>query len=114
MYNDKPFARGTVLVGKPCKKCECNQHADQCVYDASLDTNPKDRNAPGGGKCIGCRDNTMGRNCGVCKPFYYRPSGKALSDVDVCQPCNCVGPGVADSMFECEKVCFYHLVIVCS
>ncbi|XP_066923568.1 usherin-like [Clytia hemisphaerica] len=103
LYNDKKFARGTVLNANKCKRCQCNNQADECYYNPSLDTAPDDRNAPGGGVCIGCKHNTIGRYCDQCKAWYYRPSDKALSDPDVCQPCNCIGPGISNVQLECEK-----------
>ena len=54
--------------------------------------------------CLGCKDNTIGRYCQACKPFYYRPSGKLLDDADVCQPCDCISPGVMKGVYECEGV----------
>lgn len=92
------------MDANPCKKCNCNNHADECIYDRTLDTDPTDRTKPGGGVCLGCKDNTIGRYCQACKPFYYRPSGKLLDDADVCQPCDCISPGVMKGVYECEGV----------
>ena len=104
MYRDKKFARGTILSANPCKKCQCYDHAFSCYYAPELDTDPNDRTKPGGGVCVGCEHNTMGRFCSECKPLFYRPSGKALEAPDVCQACDCVSPGVKSGKFDCQKV----------
>nr|XP_047132108.1 usherin isoform X3 [Hydra vulgaris] len=103
LYNDKPFLRGTIFKANPCKKCQCNNHADSCSYYCSLDANFNSRNSAGGGVCNSCKHNTMGRYCENCKPLYYRPKGKNISSIDVCQPCNCVGPGVVFGNHNCQQ-----------
>ena len=37
-----------------------------------------------GGVCDDCQHNTMGRNCEMCKPFYYKDSTKDIRDPRVC------------------------------
>lgn len=103
LYRDKPFARGTILNANPCKACECHRHADSCYYNRTLDQDPNDRNKLGGGVCTGCKHNTIGRFCETCKPLFYRPSGKLINVTDVCQPCDCIGPGVVSGQLDCQK-----------
>lgn len=93
-----------MLNANACKKCECNNHAHNCTYSLKLDLDPMDRTVAGGGVCLDCKHNTRGRYCEQCKPLYYRPSDKLLTAIDVCQPCNCFGPGVQDEKYECGKV----------
>lgn len=37
-----------------------------------------------GGVCDDCQHNTMGRNCEMCKPFYYKDPVKDIRDPRVC------------------------------
>ena len=104
LYNNKPFQRGNIGNAFPCIKCECNEHADSCVYNQTLDSDPSSRTLGGGGVCVNCQHNTTGRFCEVCKDSYYRESGKNLTDKDVCSPCGCEGPGVQSGKLDCVKV----------
>ena len=38
-----------------CKKCECYDHADRCVYDATVDPFPDSYEDGSGGVCVDCR-----------------------------------------------------------
>lgn len=38
----------------------------------------------GGGVCDECQHNTMGRNCEMCKPFYYKDPLKDIRDPQIC------------------------------
>ncbi|GCC42559.1 hypothetical protein chiPu_0026819, partial [Chiloscyllium punctatum] len=37
-----------------------------------------------GGVCENCQHNTMGRNCELCKPFYYRNPTADIRSEDAC------------------------------
>ena len=41
-------------------RCQCNGHANECIY------NRKEKTA----KCK-CNHNTYGKQCSKCKPFYW-------------------------------------------
>ncbi|XP_041484164.1 laminin subunit alpha-like isoform X1 [Lytechinus variegatus] len=76
-----------------CERCNCHSHSNECIYDeevalsrGSMDING---NMEGGGVCQNCQHNTMGVNCHLCKPGFFRPEGRKQSDYDVCQPCMC-------------------------
>ena len=59
-----------------CVPCTCNGHADICDQDT--------------GKCIGCRDNTLGDNCEFCKKSHYQINyGNGYTE---CRMCPCPGP----------------------
>ena len=104
LYNDKPFRRGDVTNRFACKFCECYGHANSCYYDAMLDSFPDDHDVGGGGVCVDCQHNTTGRMCHTCLDFFYRPTGKSLYALDVCEDCNCSLAGVNDATKPCEKV----------
>ncbi|XP_010221580.1 PREDICTED: laminin subunit alpha-1, partial [Tinamus guttatus] len=56
----------------PCVPCQCNNHSETC----DLET----------GKCLDCRDNTVGDYCSACAPGYY---GKVIGSVNDCSLCAC-------------------------
>ncbi|XP_053105976.1 laminin subunit alpha-1 isoform X2 [Hemicordylus capensis] len=62
----------------PCMPCQCNNHSEACD--------------PETGKCLDCRDNTVGDHCSVCAPGYY---GRVTGSVNDCSLCACprISPG---------------------
>uniref|UniRef100_A0A146MHL0 Laminin subunit alpha n=2 Tax=Lygus hesperus TaxID=30085 RepID=A0A146MHL0_LYGHE len=78
-----------------CEECNCNGHSEKCVYNETIDALGLSMdihgNMEGGGQCKECRDNTEGINCEKCKPGFYKPYSKSISDKDACVPCNCQG-----------------------
>uniref|UniRef100_A0A8C3LGM6 Basement membrane-specific heparan sulfate proteoglycan core protein n=1 Tax=Chrysolophus pictus TaxID=9089 RepID=A0A8C3LGM6_CHRPC len=74
-YREKPKefnVRETQSVIAPCVPCQCNNHSETC--------NPET------GKCLNCRDNTVGDYCSACAPGYY---GKVIGSVNDCSLCAC-------------------------
>ena len=86
LFNNKPWAAGTVTSANECDMCTCNNHANSCVYDPVTDT----------GICVDCMDNTEGPQCESCTQFYYRPSGVPRDSPEACFPCACDPSGVTD------------------
>ncbi|XP_019863641.1 PREDICTED: usherin-like, partial [Amphimedon queenslandica] len=93
LYNNKPWRRGISTQANPCIICNCNNHADSCVYNATLDPFPDSFDSGGGGVCTNCQDNTEGRYCESCSDGYYRPAGVSPSNSSPCTPCNCDSTG---------------------
>jgi len=98
-YNDQPWRPARVSEPNACKKCECFNHADTCHFDAGVYELTQ---RTSGGVCDDCQDNTMGRNCQECRPFFFQDPNKDMRSPDICQPCDCDPTG---SMFdgECES-----------
>ncbi|XP_069164876.1 laminin subunit alpha isoform X2 [Procambarus clarkii] len=76
-----------------CEPCNCYGHTNECIYSEEIDEQRLSMDIygqfEGGGVCQNCHHNTEGINCDQCKSGYYRPFDKELSDIDVCQPCEC-------------------------
>ncbi|KAK7487113.1 hypothetical protein BaRGS_00021608, partial [Batillaria attramentaria] len=103
LFNMKPFRKGDRTNAYNCQLCECYDHADSCVYNATLDSNPSSWTEGGGGVCVNCQHNTEGRFCDTCIDEYFRPTGKSLYDSDVCSLCNCNAAGTVNANRICEK-----------
>lgn len=87
LFNNKPWAPGTSSSANQCESCECNNHANSCIYNTTL----------GSGLCMECADNTQGIQCEQCRPFFYHESGVPINAPNSCQPCDCHFPGIRDS-----------------
>ncbi|XP_076344696.1 laminin subunit beta-1-like isoform X3 [Tachypleus tridentatus] len=86
MYNDQPWKPAVGKQTNACKKCTCNGHATRCHFDPAV---WESSGKVSGGVCDNCQHNTMGQNCELCKPFYFRDSRLDITHPDVCQPCDC-------------------------
>ncbi|XP_016076620.1 PREDICTED: usherin [Miniopterus natalensis] len=104
LYNDKPFRPGDPAHAFACRPCRCNGHARSCHYDSSVDPSPAEHLAGGGGVCDGCEHNTTGRNCELCKDYFFRPVGADPSAVDVCKPCDCDPVGTRNGSLLCDRM----------
>ncbi|XP_062584554.1 usherin-like isoform X1 [Saccostrea cucullata] len=103
LYNNKPYRDGDLVNSFDCKPCECHNHSDSCVYNATLDLFPDDHDLGGGGVCVNCQHFTSGQFCETCVPLYYRPRGRSKYDPDVCVPCLCSEAGVEGGELDCKK-----------
>ncbi|XP_071494249.1 laminin subunit alpha-2-like [Diadema antillarum] len=84
LYNNRPWRAGSFTpyptgTANECERCLCNDHADSCVYNATL----------GYGVCQDCYHNTAGDFCEICVDGFYRNESRAMSHPDVCIDCNC-------------------------
>ncbi|XP_026527653.1 laminin subunit alpha-1 [Notechis scutatus] len=55
-----------------CVPCQCNNHSSACDSET--------------GKCLDCRENTVGDHCNICAPGYY---GKVKGSINDCSLCAC-------------------------
>ncbi|GFR82556.1 usherin [Elysia marginata] len=104
LFNNKPFRKGDNRLDNICQPCTCYGHAQSCVYNVTIDPVPESHTEGGGGVCVNCQHNTVGRFCDACDTGYFRPVGISLSDPEVCQPCTCSAAGTAGGATDCVKV----------
>ncbi|XP_004376015.1 usherin [Trichechus manatus latirostris] len=104
LYNDKPFRQGDQVHTFNCKPCQCNSHSRSCHYEISVDPFPAEHLRGGGGVCDDCEHNTTGKNCELCKDYFYRQVGADPSAIDVCKPCECDNVGTRNNSFICNQI----------
>lgn len=92
-FNDLPWRPAIGKQTNACKRCNCNNHATSCHFDSAL---YESTGHVSGGVCDGCQHNTMGPNCDLCKPFFYRDPQRDIQDPEVCRPCDCDPRGALD------------------
>ncbi|XP_062248507.1 laminin subunit beta-1 [Platichthys flesus] len=98
-HHDLPWRPAEAENPHTCRECNCNGHSNQCHFDMAVYLATANNS---GGVCDDCQHNTMGRNCEMCKPFYFQDQIRDIRDPRVCVACDCdpVGSlegGVCDS-----------------
>lgn len=85
-YNDLLWKPAQQNQPNACKKCNCNNHASKCHFDAARFAST---GFVSGGVCDDCMHNTQGENCQECKPFFFQDPNRDIRDPEICQPCDC-------------------------
>ncbi|CAL1547746.1 unnamed protein product, partial [Lymnaea stagnalis] len=98
LYNERLWQKGSYLPypkgqANPCIKCECNDHAESCTYNATY----------GRGICDVCLHNTRGYHCELCVLKYYPNVSLPLNDIDRCIECNCNLAGTVGESNTCAQ-----------
>eukprot|EP00795_Rhopilema_esculentum_P010926 gene10926-19760_t len=101
LYNNRTWlAASGPSSPNPCQRCECNSHAQSCVFNSTL----------GFGVCSDCKDNTTGFFCDQCKDQFYRNMSLPLSHPQVCLSCACFSFGSINNG-SCNQMATGNLTI---
>lgn len=86
-FNNKPWR-----FGKVCERCNCNNHASDCVYDSFKKY----------GVCKDCLHDTRGDHCESCNVGYFRNASVSIAHPKSCTRCKCYEPGVLRGSNTCD------------
>lgn len=99
LFNDLPWRAAEENNPHPCKRCDCNNHAQRCVFSQALYEASGGRS---GGMCIDCAHHTMGPKCDQCAPGYQPNPLSRMDQPDACTRCLCNAAGTVGGSI-CEE-----------
>ncbi|XP_060770777.1 laminin subunit beta-4 isoform X2 [Neoarius graeffei] len=99
-YNDAPWRPAGSTDPHVCRRCNCNGHSERCHFDLQRYITT---GQVSGGVCDDCRNNRIGVECELCKPYYYQDPLRSLNDPYACIPCTCHSAGSVDGRL-CDPV----------
>ncbi|CAB1354088.1 unnamed protein product [Coregonus sp. 'balchen'] len=100
LYNDLPWRPAEEGNTHTCKRCECNNHAQQCRFDPAVYEASGRRS---GGVCEGCLHHTTGPKCDRCAPGFQPNHWSSIDRPDACTRCHCSAEG-AENGGQCDDV----------
>jgi hypothetical protein len=81
LYNNKQWKPAEYGEANECELCECNDHAESCIFDEKLFIANGGRD---GGVCA-CMHNTEGVNCEKCIKNYYHDKSLPFKHPKACK-----------------------------
>lgn len=93
LFNDLPWRAADEGNPHPCKRCECNNHAQHCHFSKAL---YEASGGLSGGVCVDCMHHTMGPKCDQCAPGYHPNPLSQIDQPDACIRCQCNAAGTVD------------------
>ena len=101
-YHGEPWRSLTLQNSKhysvKCTRCECNGNSVDCEFDHRVWELNGGRN---GGVCINCMNNSLGQNCELCKPGFFK------SNLGYCEDCKC------NALGSLQTDCSYNGICLC-
>ncbi|KAI6232973.1 hypothetical protein M3Y99_00957600 [Aphelenchoides fujianensis] len=100
------YSISDISIGGQCI-CNVSITPTSCVYDEEvaaqqLSLTPEGK-YEGGGRCVECRDNTVGINCERCADGFFRPVNVSQYSQDACRPCYCDAVGRRKQPCFCKE-----------
>ncbi|XP_053725062.1 laminin subunit beta-3 [Synchiropus splendidus] len=90
LYQDKPWRAAEENEPHVCQRCQCNNHAQRCHFDAQL---YEASGRVSGGVCDECMHHTTGARCDQCAPGYQPNPRSQMDRPDACIRCFCNADG---------------------
>ena len=92
----RSFTRENSKKWVTCTACDCNGNSADCEFDHRVWELNGGKN---GGVCVNCRNNSLGQNCELCKPGFFRGSQGQ------CESCGCNSLGSLQTDCSFNRMC---------
>ncbi|XP_004685295.1 PREDICTED: LOW QUALITY PROTEIN: usherin [Condylura cristata] len=99
LCQDKPFRLRDQVHTFSCKPCQCLGHARCCHDNISLNPVPVEHHRGDDRACEDGEHYMTGRNCEMCKDYFFQQVGTDPSAMDVCKSCDCDKVGARNNFF---------------